>query len=82
MTCETVTLPGGGRAIVCSSRRRDKCACGRPATLLCDWKAPERRSGTCDRPICARCATMPAENKDLCPDHARDYLQWKSRRVP
>lgn len=51
MTCERVTLPDGGAAIVCSSRRRRRCACGAPATLLCDWKVPGRRTGTCDAPL-------------------------------
>jgi len=46
MACETVTLPGGSRAIVCGSRRLERCACGSPATQLCDWKVPGRRSGT------------------------------------
>jgi hypothetical protein len=77
MTCEHVTLPNGARAIICSSRRRRRCACGRPATLLCDWKVPARRSGTCDRPICADCATSPVPDKDLCPAHATAFAEWK-----
>ncbi|WP_016745576.1 hypothetical protein [Rhizorhabdus wittichii] len=81
MTCEHVTLPGGGRAIVCSSRRRARCACGRPAPLLCDWKVPGKRSGACDKPICAGCSTKPAPDKDLCPEHAQAYQQWKDERM-
>lgn len=81
MTCDVVTLPGGGRAIVCSAHRRHfaRCACGRIATLLCDWKMPQN-GGTCDAPICARCTTSPAREKDLCAKHARDFELWKANR--
>lgn len=81
MTCDLVTLPDGTRAIVCSSRKADRCACGRRATLLCDWKVPKRGSGTCDKPICTACATSPAPDKDLCPDHAREFEAWKAARA-
>lgn len=80
MTCEHVTLPDGGRAIVCSSRRRARCACGRPAPLLCDWKISGRR-GTCDAPLCNRCTTSPAPDNDLCPAHAEAFEQWKAVRA-
>jgi hypothetical protein len=80
MTCEHVSLPGGGSAIVCSSRRRQRCKCGRPATLLCDWKVPSKKSGTCDAPICDQCTTSPAAGKDVCPKHAPELKAWVSRR--
>ncbi len=79
MPCTVTTLPGGVRAIVCGPRRRPKpcpCGSGKPATLLCDWKVPSKKTGTCDRAICAACTTSPAPDKDLCPDHA---AQWKAR---
>ena len=81
MVCETIRLPGGGSAIVCSGRRSQRCACGRPATRLCDWKVATRRSGTCDKPLCANCSTMPQADKDLCPDHAQAFADWKLRRA-
>ena len=81
MTCEGVTLADGTRAIVCSSRRPARCACGRRATLQCDWKVTERRSGTCDVDLCDRCAISPAPGKDLCPDHAVIYDQWRHARA-
>lgn len=80
MACERVSLPGGGHAIVCGSRPRSRCACGKPATLLCDWKVPERRSGTCDAPICASCSTSPAPEKDICPAHAPALRAWQDNR--
>jgi hypothetical protein len=78
MTCDSVTLPGGQRAIVCSATRR--CKCGARATLECDWKVPARRSGTCDAPICAKCATSPAPGKDLCAKHGVAFAEWKAAR--
>jgi hypothetical protein len=76
MPCTVTTLPNGARAIVCTSGRRKRCACGRPATKECDWKVPGKKSGTCDRPICAACTHVPAPDKDLCPQHA---AEWKAR---
>lgn len=78
MTCERVTLPGGGGAIVCGPTRR--CKCGRRATLLCDWKVPTKKSGTCDAPLCDRCATSAAPDKDLCAAHAVAFEAWKAAR--
>ena len=60
-------------AIVCT--RTPRCKCGRKAYLLCDWKTPKEKSGTCDKAICDRCTTKPARDKDLCPAHAE---QWKA----
>jgi hypothetical protein len=84
MVCQTVTLPGGATAIVCGPRqKRKRCVkCRGPADLLCDWKTPteKRPRKTCDRPICAGCSTSPAPDKDLCPDHAVAFEEWKARR--
>lgn len=80
MTCERVSLPGGGTAIVCGTRKKKRCKCGRPATLACDWKVPGRRSGTCDAPICDQCTMSPAPDKDLCPTHAEAFKAWKAER--
>lgn len=79
MTCERVALPGGGAAIVCTKRTK-RCACGRPATLACDWKVATRKSGTCDAPVCARCTTSPAPGKDLCRSHAVAFAAWTAAR--
>jgi hypothetical protein len=76
MACHHLQVPGGGGAIVCGPTKR--CKCGRRATLLCDWKVPGKRSGTCDRPLCGRCTFKPMPDKDLCPDHALAFEQWKA----
>lgn len=71
-----------GTAIVCGPKRKPaRCACGALAPLLCDWKVPERKSGTCDKPICNSCATSPRRDKDLCPAHAADYEEWRLARL-
>lgn len=82
MTCHGVSLPGGGSAIICTPRQRArKCkACGRKADLLCDWKVPAKRSGTCDAPICSACTFSPAPDKDLCPKHAEAFDRWRASR--
>ena len=77
MPCQSVTLPTGERAIVCTGwGAAPRCGCGARAPLLCDWKDPARKSGTCDAPICQRCTTSPAPDKDLCPKHA---AEWAAR---
>lgn len=82
MACETVDLGNGQRAIVCGARpKRKKCACGRPAGLACDWKTAERKSGTCDVPICGECSFSPAEGKDLCPEHKAAYDAWLAAKA-
>ena len=79
MTCERVTLSNGSSAIICGSFKRPRCACGRRATLECDWKVPTRKSRTCDAPLCRNCTTSPAPEKDLCPAHAAEFEKWKER---
>lgn len=78
MTCQRVQIPGGGTAIVCGPGRRKRCACGRQATLECDWKVKGKKSGTCDKGLCPRCTYVPAPEKDLCPKHA---AEWQLRLV-
>jgi len=80
--CEHVTMPGGGTAIVCGGHSRRQCPCGRRADLLCDWKVPTKRSGTCDAPLCSRCTTSPAEGKDLCAKHAAEFGEWRPTHRP
>ena len=80
MICQKVDFGNGVRGFVCSSGKRKRCKCGRAANLLCDWKVPERKSGTCDEPICERCSTSPAPGKDLCSNHAKEFERWKEQR--
>lgn len=76
MTCRHVKV-GEISAIVCGPMPRPKkCrAHGVTAAYLCDWKLPG--GGTCDAPLCGLCTTQPADGKDLCPEHARE---WEFRR--
>lgn len=82
MTCHPFTTPEGGRGFVCTSGRAKRCRCGRRATLECDWKVPTRKSGTCDAPICASCATSPAPGKDLCATHAAEWRAMQAGKLP
>lgn len=80
MPCRSVQLENGVRAIVCTGRQpKKRCVeCGKPADLLCDWKIKDPRRSTCDAPLCARCTSKPAPDKDLCPMHAR---MWADRQA-
>lgn len=76
MPCRSVRVAGVG-AIVCSRREpRRRCAsCKvRWATLLCDHPAPKRKSKTCDRPLCDRCAVVVGEDRHHCPVHKQGAL--------
>lgn len=83
MPCQTVRMPGGGAAIVCSrTKPKRRCGCGKPATRECDWIVGQKTftgpARTCDAPLCASCTHEPAPEKDLCPVHAE---QWRARQA-
>ena len=78
--CLHMRFPDGSSAIVCGTRRqRQFCACGRESDFLCDWKMPNKKSGTCDKPICKQHALNVAPDRDLCPEHQREFELWKQR---
>lgn len=77
-------LPGGGRAIVCTSRPAKACATcqGRLAAYLCDF--PIAPGKTCDKPLCNECRVHLSVDKctsavDYCPDHAGSDSELQSR---
>lgn len=76
MPCQTVILPGGGRAILCFDRgRASKCSvegCDQPADYACDFPDPSRRSGTCDANLCEAHAVSKGPDLDWCPHHEGD----------
>jgi hypothetical protein len=57
MTCDVIRLANGGQVIICGGRpRRRRCSmptCRELAGYQCDGPAPRRKSGTCDRYLCA-----------------------------
>jgi hypothetical protein len=64
----------------CAAKHNPKyCACGRIADYLCDWRMPAKKSGTCDGPICKKCAEQVAPDKHLCPFHQKAFEHWKKR---
>ena len=70
MPCLPFQTPDGMRGIVCvQSRARPRCACGKPADLLCDY--PVGRGKTCDRNICACHATEIGPDLHYCETHWR-----------
>lgn len=78
--CEHVDFGDGNFAVICGGRRRRRyCACGHQAPFLCDWKVKEKRSGTCDLPICEKHALQVAPDKHLCPQHQKSYEEWKRK---
>jgi hypothetical protein len=79
--CEHIKT-GGGEFIVCGMRRRHcACNCRREIEFECDWKVPGKKSGTCDRPLCAVHAKEVAPNKHLCPEHQSAWDAWKRARL-
>jgi hypothetical protein len=80
--CEHLNI-NGSHVIVCGGRHCERyCACGRPCEFLCDWKVRGKKSGTCDRPICARHAKRVAPEKHLCPEHQEAWDNWKLKHPP
>jgi hypothetical protein len=77
MTCRPVTLPNGGRMIVCGRGGRalkpKRCRCGAEAEFLCDAPTPTQQK-TCDRPLCAKCANEIGPDRHLCWGHFQEKL--------
>lgn len=75
MTCDTVKLPDGATAIVCSrGRRKERCqepGCTGRADYLCDFDLGGKE-GTCDKKLC-KAHRNRVGRKDFCPFHL-DHL--------
>jgi hypothetical protein len=76
MTCETVRLPGGGRAIVCNRGRRRRYPEMQRDRVPGDGGAAMRllrllTGQTCDRYLCRQHAVARGPGVDWCPDHPR-----------
>lgn len=72
MPCTPVKLPGGGMALVRHAHRRiAPCRyCAAQGTRLCDFPVLRGlHKGTCDAPLCERCATRISSDRDLCRAH-------------
>lgn len=60
MTCERIPLKNGV-IFICSRTPavKKRCKCGAIAVKLCDYPLRGKKAGqTCDRPLCAKCATQ------------------------
>lgn len=74
MPCRPIIVKGFATGFICSRTKAPRCACGKPSEYQCD--APTaRKSGTCDRHLCASCATQTGPDTHLCPDHANGPAQ-------
>lgn len=71
MPCTPFSLPGGGRGFLCTRGPRPRCACGKAGAFQCDAPS-KRRSGTCDKHLCASCVTEVGPDRHLCPGHAAE----------
>jgi hypothetical protein len=84
MPCDVIRTPGGATVFACSrGRRPPPCTvpgCDRPGVRQCDYPVPARRSGTCDRYLCAAHAVSRGPNRDLCPPHAK--LEERQGKLP
>lgn len=78
--CEHLKVDGH-EFIVCGGPKPKFCACGRREEFQCDWKVPGKKSGTCDRSLCAVHAQEVAPGKHLCPEHQKAYEAWQRRRL-
>jgi len=71
MPCDHIVLTNGAHGFLCSRggrRSERKCAhCGASASLQCDYPIESRRSGTCDKHLCMRCAIRLPVDRDFCP---------------
>lgn len=70
MPCTPFTLPGGATGCLCTRTKQPQCACGRLSAYQCDALSSGHRSGTCDRHLCAQCATVVGPDRHLCSAHA------------
>jgi hypothetical protein len=81
-------LPDGTTVIVCTrgtrGTRQPRCSgCGAPgADKLCDYPVVRAngKAGTCDRPLCERCAVSVGVGRDYCGPHHR-YEQKRAQGV-
>jgi hypothetical protein len=68
---------GSSDVFVRTHQKTRSCSvCGRRgATLLCDFPNPKRSSGTCDKPLCGKCAKRGPVEQDFCPKHVTEAEQ-------
>ncbi len=68
--------------IVCRRKSVKRCLiCGYLGSYLCDYPVKKNKTGTCGRPLCARCRVAIRDGVDLCPPHARMSASIKKTTV-
>ncbi len=82
MPCIPFQTKDGATGIICTGRRgRRRCSTCKNAwtSLECDYPMPDHKSGTCDKPLCARCAVSIGPNVDHCPHHPKELPAHQPR---
>ena len=84
MTDDPKLQPKGVVLFACDLNRGRKVDCSSPgctnrSTKQCDHVVTSRTTGTCDRPLCDRCAWEQKPGVDLCIPHAKRYKALKGR---
>ncbi|MFC5861068.1 hypothetical protein ACFPT7_02050 [Acidicapsa dinghuensis] len=69
-----------GPMVHLSTGQKVFCACGRYATLTCDYGAHD--SQACDAPICEVCATDAGRGYHFCPTHLHKVLDDSGASEP
>ncbi|HEY1283009.1 MAG TPA: hypothetical protein VGE96_00890 [Steroidobacteraceae bacterium] len=78
MSCRSVTLPNGVRAIVCTRARRSahRCEwCAAESRYQCDAIKAGTTSKICNAYLCEQHATHFGANRDLCSRHAEGAMR-------
>jgi hypothetical protein len=76
MSCKTISLPGGGTAILSNGRRSGaRCqttGCPNASVGLCDYPVKiYGRTTSCNKRMCGKCRHRQRANVDYCPVHHR-----------
>lgn len=69
-----ITMPDGTRAIGSGSRlslRSERCRCGKPSAMQCDYPLLADTIQICDRHLCRDCAVRVEPNRYYCKEHRR-----------
>lgn len=80
MPCNSVRMPGGGSAIVCTRggglKRCSVAHCHKLGVRQCDF--PSKPDGlTCDRYLCREHTVSVRRGVDFCPEHADEAAQLR-----
>jgi len=82
MACHIIKDKKLGTVFLCGCKMlADKLCrkCNAIADKLCDY--PVGNEKTCDAPLCGEHAINITGDIDYCPDHAKEHLGWKNKKL-